>query len=192
MANLNSILKSTDITANKAPYSQGYGFSSSHVQIWELDHKEVWAMKNWCFPTVVLEKTLENSLDSKEIKPVNPKGNQPWIFIWRIDAEAEAPILWPLDAESWLTGKDSDAGKDWRQENRATENELVGWHHQFNVHELGQNPGDGEGQGGLACCSPWGWKESDTTWQVNNNKCTCMHIHITESLCCAVEANTTL
>ena len=101
---------------DKSPCSQSYGFSSSHVRMWELDHKEGWAPENWCFRTVVLEKTLESPLDSKEIKAVNPKGNQSWIFIGRTDAEAEAPILWPPDAKSWLTGKDSDAGKDWRQE----------------------------------------------------------------------------
>ena len=110
---------------NKATYSQGYGLSSSHIQIWELDHKEGWAMKNWCFPTVVLEKTLEDSLDSKEVKRVNPKGNQPWMFIGRVDSEAKAQILWPPDAESWLIGKDLDARKDWKQENRAIENEMV-------------------------------------------------------------------
>ena len=102
--------------SDKCPYSQSYGFSSSHVEMWELDHKEGWAPKNWCFWTVVLEKTLESPLDWKEIKPVNPKGNQCWIFIGRTDAEAEAPIIWPPDGKSWLTGKDPDAGKDWRQE----------------------------------------------------------------------------
>ena len=132
----------------------------------ELDHKEGWAPTNWLFWTVMLEKTLESSLNSKEIKPVNPKGNQPWIFIGRIDAEAEAPIPWPPDAKSQLTGKDPDAGKDWRQK-RVTEDEMVGWHHQFNGHELGQTLGDGKGQEGLACCSPWSHKESDTTEQLN-------------------------
>ena len=103
---------------DKCPSSQGYGFFSSHVGMWELDHKEGWALKNWCFWTVVLEKTLERPLDSKEIKSVNPKGNQPWIFIGRTDAEAEAPILWPPDVRSWLIGKDSDDGKDWRRRGR--------------------------------------------------------------------------
>ena len=102
--------------ADKGPFSQSYGFSSSCVWMWELDCKEGWTLKNWCFPTVVLKKTLESSLDCKEIKPVNPKGNQPWIFIGRTDAEA--PILWPPDAKSWLIGKDSDAGKDWRQKEK--------------------------------------------------------------------------
>jgi len=113
--------------ANKGPSSQSYGFSSSHVWMWELDHKESWALKNWCFWTVVLEKTLESPLDCKEIQPVNPKENQPWIFIGRTDAEAEALILWPPDAKSWPIGKDLDVGKDWRQEEKgATEDEMVG------------------------------------------------------------------
>ena len=104
----------------------GEGFSSSHVQMWELDYKEGWVAKNWCFPTVLLEKTLESPLNWKEIKPVNPKGNQPWIFIGRTDAEAEAPIFWPPDAKSQLTGKDPDAGKDWGQKEKAAEDEMVG------------------------------------------------------------------
>ena len=126
MANLDSILKSRDITLPTKVRIVSYGFSSSHVQTWELDHKEGWAPKNWCFWIVVLEKTLESPLDCKEIKPVNPKGNKPWIFIGMTDAEAEAPILWPLDAKSWLIGKDSDAGKDSGQkEKEATENEMI-------------------------------------------------------------------
>ena len=154
--------------ANKGLYSQGYGFSSSPVLMWELDHKEGWALKNWCSWTVVLEKTLESPLDSKKIKSVHSKGNEPWIFIGRTDAEA--PALWPPDANSWLIGKDPDAGKDWRQkEKRATEDKMVGWHHWFSGHELGQTLGDGEAQRGLACCSSWGHKESDMTWLLNNN-----------------------
>ena len=98
--------------------------------MWELDHKEGWVLKNWCFWTVVLEKTLESPLDCKEIKPVHPKGNQPWIFIGRTDAEAEAPVLWPPDVKSWFIGKDTNAGKDWRKEKGMTEDEIVGWHHQ--------------------------------------------------------------
>ena len=117
MINLNSMLKIRHI-ADKGPYSQSYGFSSSHVWMWELDHKGSWALKNWCFWTVVLEKILESLLDCKEIKPVHPKGNQSWIFTGRTDAEAEAPVLWPRDAKNWLTGKDHDAGKDWRRDNR--------------------------------------------------------------------------
>ena len=131
--------------ANKGQSSQSYGFSSSHVWMWKLDHKESWAPKNWCFWTMVLEKTLESPLNSKEIQPVHPKGNQPWIFIGRTDAEAEAPVLWPPDAKNWLIGKDPDAGKDWRQENGKTEDEMVGWHHWLNGLEFEQTPGDGEG-----------------------------------------------
>ena len=148
---------------NKGPSSQSYGFSSSHLGMWKLDHKEGWAPKNWCFSTVVLGKTLESPLDSKEIKPVNLKGNQSWRSVERTDAEAEAPILWPPDAKNWLTGKDPDAGKDWRQEEKGmTEDEMVGWHHWLDGHEFEQAPGVGDGQGSL-CCSPWGYKESDTT-----------------------------
>ena len=114
-------------------------------------------LKNWCFQIVVLEKTLENPSDSKEIKPVNPKGNQPWIFIGRSDAKTEVLIVWLPDVKSWLTGKDPDARKDWRQEEkRATEDEIVGWYHRLNGHEFEQAPGVGDGQGGLACCSLWG------------------------------------
>ena len=123
--------------ANKCLSSQSYGFSSRHVWMWELDHKESWALKNWCFWTVVLEKTLESLLDSKEIKPVNPNGDQFWIFTGRIDAEAEAPILWLPDGKNWLFGKDPDAGQDWRWEEKGmTEGEMVGWHHQLDGHEF--------------------------------------------------------
>ena len=137
--------------------------------MWELDYKESWAPKNWCYWTVVLEKTLESPLDCKEIKPINPKGNEPWTFTGRMDAEA--PILWPPDAKSWLIWKDPDAGKDWGQEEKgATEDEIVGWHHQFNGHEFEQTQGDSEGQGSLMCCSPWGHKELDTIYWLNNNR----------------------
>ena len=129
----------------------------------ELDHKEGWMLKNWCLQIAVLEKTLESPLDYKEIKPVNSKGNQPWIFIGRTDAEAEAPILWPPDLKSWLTEKDPDAGKDWGQEKGMTEDEIVGWHHQLTGHKFEQTARDSEGQGSLACCSLWGHKESDMT-----------------------------
>ena len=130
-----------------------------------------WVPKNWCFWTVVLEKTLKSPLDNKEIKPVNPKGNQPWLFIGRTDGEAEALILWPPDAKSRLIGKDPDSGKDWGQEEKgATEDEMVGWHHRLNGHEFKQTPGDSEGQGSLVCFSPWGCKELDTTERLNNNK----------------------
>ena len=127
--------------------------------MWELDHKECWVPKNWCFSTVVLEKTLESPLDNKDIQPAHPKGNQSWIFIGRTDAEAEAPILWPPDAKNWLTGKDPDSKKDWRKEEKGTtEDETVGWHHWLDGHESGQAPGVGDGQGGLAWYSPWGCK----------------------------------
>ena len=152
----------------KDPSSQSYGFFSSHVWIWVLDYKESWAPKNWCFWTVVLEKTPESPLDCKEIKPVNPKGNQSWIFIGRTDAEVETPILWSPDGKNWLTGKDPDIGKDWRQEKKGTtEDKMVGWHHPLNGHEFEQASGVGDGQGSLACCSPWGHKESDTTERLN-------------------------
>ena len=152
--------------ANTCPYSQSYGFSSSHVQMWELVHKESWVLNNWCFQIVVLEKTLESPFDCKEIKPVNSKGHQPWIFIGRTDAEAS--IFWSHDVKSWLTGKElthsPDAGKDGGQEEkRATEDEMVGWYHWLNGHESEQTPGDSEGQRSLACCSPWGHKELDVT-----------------------------
>ena len=150
--------------ANKGPSSQSYDFSSSHVWMWELDHKESLASKNCCFWTVVLEKTLESPLDCKEIQSVNSKGNQTWIFIGRTDAEAEVPILWPPDAKNWLIGKDLDAGKDGRQEEKGmTEDEMVGWHHWLNGHEFEQALGVGDGWGSLACYSPWGHKESETT-----------------------------
>ena len=125
-------------------------------------------VNNWFFWTVVLKKTLKSPLDSKEIKPVNPKGNQPWIFIRRTDAEAKAPILWPPDMKNWLIGKDPDPGKDWRQEEKGmTEDEMVGWHHRLNGHEFEQTLGVGDGHGSLACCSLWGHKESDTTERLN-------------------------
>ena len=142
---------------------QSYGFSSGHVWMWELDHKESWVLKNWCFWTVVLKKTLESPLDCREIHPVNPKGNQSWIFIGRADAEAEAPILWPCDSKSQLIGKNPNAGQDWRQEKGMTEDEMVRWHHWPKGYEFEQSLGDSKGQGSLECCSPWCHKESDTT-----------------------------
>ena len=137
--------------------------------MWELDHEEGWVPKNWCFWIVVMEKTFESpSLGCKEIKPVNHKGNQPWIFTGWTDAEA--PVFWSSDGNSWLIGNVSDAGKDWRQkEKRALGDEMAGRHHWCNKHELEQTPGDDEGQGGLACCSPWGCKMSDMTGQLNKN-----------------------
>ena len=150
--------------ANKGLYSQSYGFFSSHVCMWDLDHKECWASKNWCFWTVVLEKTLESPLDCKEIKPVNPNGNQPCIFIGRTDAEAEALILWPPNAKNWLTGKDPDAGKDWRQKEKGmAEDEMVGWHHWLNGYEFEHTLADSGGQRSLVCCSSWRHKELDMT-----------------------------
>ena len=156
--NLDSILKKQrHHFADKGLYSQSYGFSSSHVQMWELDQKEGWAPKYWCFWTVVLEKTLESLLGCKEIQPVHPKGDQSWVLIGRNDYEAETPKLWPPDAKSWLIEKDPDAGKDWRQEEKGTtEDEMGGWHHWLNGHEFEQAPGAGEGQGGLVWCGPWG------------------------------------
>ena len=137
--------------------------------MWELNHKEVWGLMNWCFQIVVLGKTLESPLDSKEIKPVNPEGNQLWIFIRRTDAES--PILQSPVVKSHLIRKDSDAGIDWRQQEKgATEDEMDGWHHWLNGHEFVPTPGDGEGQGSLVCCSPWGRKEFDTTEELNNHK----------------------
>ena len=127
--------------AHKSPYSQSYGFSSSHVRTWDLDHKENWEPKNWCFWTVVLEKTLESPLGSKEIKLVITKGNQPWIFIGRTNAEVEAPVLWPPNAKSQLIGKDTDAGKDWGQKGHQRMR-WVGWHHQLSGHEFEQTLGD--------------------------------------------------
>ena len=158
--------------------------------MWELDHKESWTLKNWFFWTLVLNKALESPWDSKEIKPVNSRGNQAWIFIGRTDAEAEATLLWPPDAKNWLIGKDPDARQDWRQEKAMTEGAMVGWHHQcwarlkageegddrgwdgwwhhqLNRHEFEQAPGVGDGQGSLACCNPWGHKVSDMTERLN-------------------------
>ena len=136
--------------------------------MWELDCEESWVPKNWCFSTVVLEKTLESPLDCKEIQPVHPKRDQSWVFICRTDVEAEAPILWPHDVKSWLIWKDPDAGKDWGQEEKGmTEDEMVGWHHRLNGHEFGWTPGVGDGQGGQASCGSWGHKELDTTEQLN-------------------------
>ena len=138
------------------------------VRMWELDSKDGWALKNWCFWTVVLEKTPESPLDCKEIQPVHSKGDQSWVFFGRNDAKAEIPVLWPRDAKSWLIWKDPDAGKDWRQEEKGTtKDEMVRWHHRLNGREFGQTPGVGDGQGGLACCSSWGCKESDTIEWLN-------------------------
>ena len=162
------IKKQRHYFTNKGPSCQGYGFTSAHVCMWELDHKESWAPKNWCFWAVVLEKTLESPLDCKEIQLVHPKGNQSRILIGRTDAEGETPILWPSDVKNWLTWKDPEAGKDWRREEKGTtEDEMVGWHRRLNGPEFEQALGVGDGQGNLTCCSPWGRKEWDTTEWLN-------------------------
>ena len=137
--------------------------------MWELDYEEGWAPKNWCFWTVVLEKTLESPLDCKEkIQPVHSEGDQPWDFFGRNDAKAETPVLWPPHAKSWLIGKDCDAGRDWGQEEKVTtEDEMAGWRHGLDGRESEWALGDGDGQGGLACCDSWGRKESDTTERLN-------------------------
>ena len=164
------IKKQRHYFASKGLSNQSYGFSSSLIWMWELEHKEDWAPKNWCFWTVVLKKTLASPLNCK-IKPVNPKENQSWIFIGRTDIEAETPLFWASDEKNWLIEKDPDAGTDWRQDEKGTtEDEMVGCHHQLNGHEFEQTLGFGDGQGGLACCSPWGHKELDVTEQLNNNK----------------------
>ena len=156
MTNLDSVEKQRHYSADKGLSSRGYGLPSGHIQLWELDRKEGRTPKNWCLWTVVLEKTPQSPLDSKELKPVNLKRDQPWICTERTDAEAEAPVFWSFDVNRQLIGKVPDAGKDWGQkEERVSEGEIAGWHHWGNEHELRQTPGDGEGQGGLACCSPW-------------------------------------
>ena len=136
--------------------------------MWELDCEESQALKNWCFWTVVLEKTLEGPLDCKEIQPVHFKGDQSWVFFGRNDAKAETPVLWPPHVKSWLIGKDSDSRKDWGQEEKGTpEDEMAGWHHWLDGCESEWTLGVGDGQGGLACCDSWGRKKSDTTEQLN-------------------------
>ena len=179
MTNLDSILKNRDITL-PTKFHQAkvmvFWVVMCECESWfppkNLSfHKESWAPKNWCFWTVVLEKTFECPLDYKEIKPVHPKVNQSWIFSGRTDAEVEAPKLWPPDAKNWLIWKDPDAGKDWRHEEKGmTEDKMVEWHHRLNGHEFELALGDGEGQESLACCSPRGCKESDTTEQQNNKE----------------------
>ena len=148
--------------------SKSYGFSSSHVGMWELDYKQSWAPKNWSFWTVVLEKTLESPLDCKEIQPVHSEGNWPWDFFGRNDAKAETPVLWLPRAKSWLIGEDSDAGRDWGQKNKGTtEDEMTGWHHWLNGCKSEWTLGVDNGQRVLACCDSWGRKESDTTEWLN-------------------------
>ena len=169
MTNLDSILKIRDIilpTKVRLFKAVVFPVVMYACEIWTI--KDGWGLKNWCFWIVAVEKTLESPLDCKKIKPVHPKGNQSWIVIGRTDAEAETPNLWPLDAKNWLIWKDSDAGNDWRwKEKEMTEDEMVGWHHQLYGHEFESAPWVGHGQGSLACCSPWGHKESDMTEQLN-------------------------
>ena len=154
--------------ANNGQSSQGYGFSSDHVWMWELGCEETWAPKNWCFLTVVLEKTVESPLDCKEIQPVHPKEDQSSVFIGRTDAKAETPVLWPPHVKSWLIGKDPATGRDWGQEEKGTtEDEMAGWHHCLDGHEFDWTPGAGVGQGSLVCCDSWGRKELDTTERLN-------------------------
>ena len=170
MTNLDSILKSRDITLpTKVCLVKAMVFPVVMYGCEKLDHKEGWVPKNWCFWTVVLGKSHDSLLDCKEIKPVNPKGNQSWIFIGRTDTEASSNTL-PTWCEDQLIKKDPDAGKGWRQEKGTTEDKIVGWRHRLNVQEFEQTLGDGEGQGCLACCSPCGRKESDTTERLNNSK----------------------
>ena len=152
MTNLDGILENRDITLpTKVRLVKAMVFPVVMYGCESWDYKESWAPKNWCFWTVVLEKTLESPLDCKEIQPVHPNGNQSWIFIGRTDVEAETPILWPPDVKTYW--KDSDAGKDWRWEEKRT-TEMVGWRHQLDGHEFEQAPGVGDGRGSLACCSP--------------------------------------
>ena len=139
--------------------------------MWELDCEVNWVPKNWCFWTMVLEKTLESPLDCKEIQPVHSKGDQSWVFFGRNNAKAEKPIFWPPHVKSWLIGKDSDAGRDWgHEEKETTEDEMAGWHHQLDGHESEWTPGVGDGQGGLACCNSWSSKESDTIEWLNSTE----------------------
>ena len=167
MTNLNSVFKKQRYHFDgKGLYSKNYGFSGSHVLMWELDHKERWVTKNWCFWTVMLEKILKSPLDNKEIKPVNPKGNQPWIFIGRTDTEDEDPVLWPPDAKNWLIGKNFDARKDWgKEEKRTTEDEMFGCCHWLSGHEFEQTSGDNEGQWSLCTAGHGVAKEAmSRTW----------------------------
>ena len=165
MTNLDSVLKSRDINLpTNVCIAKAMVFSSSQVRMWELDHKEHWASKNWCFQTVVLEKTLESLLNSKEIKPVNPKGNPPWIFTGRTDAEAEAPIIWPPDAKSWLFWKGLMVGKIEDERRRARQRmRLLDDITDSMDMSLSKTPGFSKAQRRLACCSPWAHKQSDTT-----------------------------
>ena len=168
MTTLDSILKSRDITLPTKVHLVKAMIFPVVIYLWELDNKESWAPKNWCFWTMMLEKTLESPLDCKEIQPVHPKGDQSWVFFGRTDVEAETPILWPPDAKTWLIWKDPDAGKDWGQEGKGTtEDEMAGWHHRLDGRESEWTLGVGDGQGGLACCDLRGHKESDMAESLN-------------------------
>ena len=162
------IKKQRHYFVNKGLSSQGYGFSSGHVWMWELHYKETLVPNNWCFWTVVLEKTLESPLDCKEVRSVHPKGDQSWVFIGRTDVEAETPILSPPDMKTGLISKDSNVGKNWGQEEKGpTEDEIVGWHHRLSGHGFGWTLGLGDGQRSLECCGSWGRKVSDMTERLN-------------------------
>ena len=169
MTNLDSIFKSRDITLpTKVRLVKAMFFSCGHVWMWELGCEEGWAPKNCCFWTVVLEKTLDIPLDCKEIQPVHSDRDQPWDFFGRNNVKAETPVLWPPHEKSWLIGKDSDAGRDWGQEEKGmTKDEMAGWHHGLDGCESEWTPGVGDRQGGLACCNSWGRKESDTSERLN-------------------------
>ena len=170
MTDLGGVLKSKDITLSTKVHIVKVWSSQWWCTLWELEYKEGGAPENWCFWTVALEKTPESPTDSKELKSVNLKVNQPWILIGRTDAEATAPVFGSPDANSWLTGKVPDAVKDWGQEEeRVSEDDMVRWDHWCNGHDLGQTSGDSEGQEGLECCNPWGHKELDMTGRLNNS-----------------------
>ena len=188
MTNLDSIQKQRHYFAKKGLSSQNYGFFSSHVWLWDLSYKESWALKNWCFWNVVLEKIIEILVYCKEIKPISLKGNQSWIFFERTDVEAEAPMLWPLDVKYWLVGKDLDAEKDWRQEKGMTEDEMVGWHHRLNEHEFKQALGVGDEQVQSMVLQRvvhnwvtepnWTWNCLQVTWNWDNCKA-----HLNKNTC---------
>ena len=168
MTNLDSILKTRNYFVDKSLSSQSYGFSSGHVWMWELDYKETWALKNWCFWTWCWRRLLRVHWTARRYTQSILKEISPEYSLEGLMAEAETPILWPPDAKNWLIGKDPDAGKDWGQEEKGTtEGEMAGWHHWLNGHEFEETPGVRDGQGGLVCCSPWGRKESDMTEQLN-------------------------
>ena len=168
MTNLDSILKSRDITLPTKVHLVKPVVFPVVMNGCESFYKESSVLKNWCFWTVALEKTLESPLDCKEIQPVHPKGDPSWVFIGRTDAEAETPVLWPPDVKSWLIWKDPDAGRDWGQEEKGMpEDEMAGWHHWLDGWESEWTQIVGDGQGGVACCDSWGRKESDTTEWLN-------------------------